>query len=61
MAIIGRCVQSISWLKEKPINNKKLAAAIGNVAINKDGKPKKVEILESIVSDISRLGKITTC
>ena len=44
-------------VKGKPINNKKLAAAIGNVAINKDGKPKKAEILESIVSDISNLEK----
>ena len=45
-------------VKGKPINNKKLAAAIGNVAsFNKDGKPKKAEILESIVSDISSLKK----
>ena len=44
-------------VKGKPINNKKLAAAIGNVAINKEGKPKKAEILESIVSDISNLEK----
>ena len=42
-------------VKGKPINNKKLAAAIGNVAINKDGKPKKAEMLESIVSDLSNL------
>jgi hypothetical protein len=40
----------------KQIDNKKLAAAIGNVAsLNKDGKPKKAEILESIVSDLSNL------
>ena len=40
----------------KQIDNKKLAAAIGNVAsFNKYGKPKKAEILESIVSDLSNL------
>ena len=43
-------------VKGKPINNKKLAVAMGNVQqFNKDGKPKKAEILESIVSDISSL------
>ena len=43
-------------VKGKPINNKKLAKAMGNVQqFNKDGKPKKAEILESIVSDISSL------
>ena len=45
-------------VKGKPINNKKLAVAMGNVQqFNKDGKPKKAEILESIVSDISSLKK----
>ena len=45
-------------VKGKPINNKKLAKAMGNVQqFNKDGKPKKSEILESIVSDISSLKK----
>jgi hypothetical protein len=43
-------------VKGKPINNKKLAVAMGNMQeFNKDGKPKKGEILESIVSDISSL------
>ena len=43
-------------VKGKPTNNKKLAVAMGNVQqFNKDGKPKKAEILESIVSDISSL------
>ena len=43
-------------VKGKPINNKKLAVAMGNVQqFNKDGKPKKAEILESIVSDLSNL------
>ena len=51
------CAEHFLW-QGKPIDNKKLAAAIGNVAsINKDGKPKKAEILESIVSDISNLKK----
>ena len=51
------CAEHFLW-QGKPIDNKKLAAAIGNVAsINKDGKPKKAEILESIVSDISSLKK----
>ena len=51
------CAEHFLW-QGKPIDNKKLAAAIGNVAsINKDGKPKKAEILESIVSDISNLEK----
>ena len=49
------CAEHFLW-QGKPIDNKKLAAAIGNVAsFNKDGKPKKAEILESIVSDISNL------
>jgi len=49
------CAEHFLW-QGKPIDNKKLAAAIGNVAsFNKDGKPKKAEILESIVSDISSL------
>ena len=49
------CAEHFLW-QGKPIDNKKLAAAIGNVAsFNKDGKPKKGEILESIVSDISSL------
>ena len=40
----------------KPIDNKQLAVAIGNVgSSNKEGKPKKAETLESIVSDISSL------
>ena len=40
----------------KPIDNKQLAVAIGNVGShNKEGKPKKAETLESIVSDISSL------
>ena len=43
-------------VKGKPINNKKLAVAMGNIQeFNKDGKPKKGEILESIVSAISTL------
>jgi hypothetical protein len=43
-------------VKGKPINNKKLAVAMGNIQeFNKDGKPKKWKILESIVSDISIL------
>ena len=51
------CAEHFLW-QGKPIDNKKLAAAIGNVAsFNKDGKPKKAEILESIVSDISSLKK----
>ena len=51
------CAEHFLW-QGKPIDNKKLAAAIGNVAsFNKDGKPKKAEILESIVSDISNLEK----
>ena len=50
------CAEHFLW-QGKPIDNKKLAAAIGNVAINKEGKPKKAEILESIVSDISSLKK----
>ena len=51
------CAEHFLW-QGKPIDNKKLAAAIGNVAsINKDGKPKKAEILESIFSDISSLKK----
>ena len=51
------CAEHFLW-HGKPIDNKKLAAAIGNVAsFNKDGKPKKAEILESIVSDISSLKK----
>ena len=49
------CAEHFLW-QGKPIDNKKLAAAIGNVAsFNKDGKPKKAEILESIVSDLSNL------
>jgi hypothetical protein len=41
-------------VKGKPINNKKLAVAMGNIQeFNKGRKPKKGEILESIVSDIS--------
>ena len=51
------CAEHFLW-QGKPIDNKKLAAAIGNVAgFNKDGKPKKAEILESIVSDNSSLKK----
>jgi len=51
------CAEHFLW-QGKPIDNKKLAAAIGNVAsFSKDGKPKKAEILESIVSDISSLKK----
>ena len=43
-------------VKGKPINNKKLAVAMGNVQeFNKDGKPKKAETLESIVKEISSL------
>ena len=49
------CAEHFLW-QGKQIDNKKLAAAIGNVAsFNKDGKPKKAEILESIVSDLSNL------
>ena len=49
------CAEHFLW-QGKQIDNKKLAAAIGNVtSFNKDGKPKKAEILESIVSDLSNL------
>ena len=42
------CAEHFLW-QGKPIDNKKLAAAIGNVpSFNKDGKPKKAEILESL-------------